>query len=282
MFVALTNPLLSPPRPVAERGSAKHDFAKILAHQEDHAEHAEPQAHPSLHHDLSHARPVHREETGHPTDEKNPEKSGEKAGEKPADKTSDTPEVPLLAAPLPLPTALPEALLHAPPRAPKEVPELPTGIDIKVHLGELPAGPREALNKPPPLVVAEAATEEVRETPQAEVSALPEDKDEPLPTPHVLSVETPTFHLPGEAPAPAHLPEVAEVPELPAPLPQGLNLEIQDPVGRWELGVVRDQQTVHLEVQPDGWRLFDATGLALPQVPAPATQGPEPVLPKLA
>ena len=40
-------------------------------------------------------------------------------------------------------------------------------------------------------------------------------------------------------------------------------------------------QTVHLEVQPDGWRLFDATGLALPQVPAPATQGPEPVLPKL-
>ena len=42
-------------------------------------------------------------------------------------------------------------------------------------------------------------------------------------------------------------------------------------------------QTVHLEVQPEGWRLFDSSGLALPQlaVPAPATAGPEPVLPKL-
>lgn len=41
-------------------------------------------------------------------------------------------------------------------------------------------------------------------------------------------------------------------------------------------------QTVHLEVQPAAWRLFDGSGLALPQVPAPATAGPEPVLPKLA
>ncbi len=42
-------------------------------------------------------------------------------------------------------------------------------------------------------------------------------------------------------------------------------------------------QTVHLEVQPEGWRLFDSSGLALPQlaVPAPASAGPEPVLPKL-
>jgi multiple sugar transport system ATP-binding protein len=40
-------------------------------------------------------------------------------------------------------------------------------------------------------------------------------------------------------------------------------------------------QTVHLEVQAEGWRLFDGSGLALPQVPAPATAGPEPVLPKL-
>ena len=40
-------------------------------------------------------------------------------------------------------------------------------------------------------------------------------------------------------------------------------------------------QTVHREVQPEGWRLFDGDGLALPQVKAPATAGPEPVLPKL-
>jgi len=40
-------------------------------------------------------------------------------------------------------------------------------------------------------------------------------------------------------------------------------------------------QTVHLEVQAEGWRLFDGAGLALPQVPAAAMAGPEPVLPKL-
>jgi multiple sugar transport system ATP-binding protein len=40
-------------------------------------------------------------------------------------------------------------------------------------------------------------------------------------------------------------------------------------------------QPVHLEVQAEGWRLFDGAGLALPQVPAAATAGPEPVLPKL-
>ena len=42
-------------------------------------------------------------------------------------------------------------------------------------------------------------------------------------------------------------------------------------------------QTVHLEVQHEGWRLFDGSGLALPQVKAQATAtaGPEPVLPKL-
>jgi multiple sugar transport system ATP-binding protein len=33
-------------------------------------------------------------------------------------------------------------------------------------------------------------------------------------------------------------------------------------------------QTVHLEVQAEGWRLFDGDGLALPQVKAPATAGP--------
>ena len=40
-------------------------------------------------------------------------------------------------------------------------------------------------------------------------------------------------------------------------------------------------QTVHLEVQAEGWRLFDASGLALPRLAVPAPVGPEPVLPKL-
>ena len=40
-------------------------------------------------------------------------------------------------------------------------------------------------------------------------------------------------------------------------------------------------QTVHLDVQAEGWRLFDPSGQALPQVALPAPTGPEPVLPKL-
>jgi multiple sugar transport system ATP-binding protein len=41
-------------------------------------------------------------------------------------------------------------------------------------------------------------------------------------------------------------------------------------------------QSVHLEVDPSGWRLFDAVGEAIPRPePAPLPTGPEPVLPQL-
>ena len=40
-------------------------------------------------------------------------------------------------------------------------------------------------------------------------------------------------------------------------------------------------QTVHLEVEASGWRLFDAAGEAIPQPEPQVLQGPEPVLPIL-
>ena len=40
-------------------------------------------------------------------------------------------------------------------------------------------------------------------------------------------------------------------------------------------------QTVHLEVEPSGWRLFDAAGEAIPRPDLQPRKGPEPVLPAL-
>ena len=41
-------------------------------------------------------------------------------------------------------------------------------------------------------------------------------------------------------------------------------------------------QTVHLEVEPSGWRLFDAAGEAIPRPEPVADKGPEPVLPVIS
>jgi multiple sugar transport system ATP-binding protein len=40
-------------------------------------------------------------------------------------------------------------------------------------------------------------------------------------------------------------------------------------------------QTVHLEVEASGWRLFDAAGEAIPRPEPQVLKGPEPVLPHL-
>jgi multiple sugar transport system ATP-binding protein len=40
-------------------------------------------------------------------------------------------------------------------------------------------------------------------------------------------------------------------------------------------------ETVHLEVEASGWRLFDNGGEALPAAPPPAAPSPEPLLPPL-
>jgi multiple sugar transport system ATP-binding protein len=40
-------------------------------------------------------------------------------------------------------------------------------------------------------------------------------------------------------------------------------------------------QSVHLEVEPSGWRLFDAAGEAIPRPEVVAQKGPEPVLPMI-
>ena len=43
-------------------------------------------------------------------------------------------------------------------------------------------------------------------------------------------------------------------------------------------------ETVHLDIDPKGWRFFDADGEAIPPAPepiAPTASGPEPVLPSL-
>jgi multiple sugar transport system ATP-binding protein len=40
-------------------------------------------------------------------------------------------------------------------------------------------------------------------------------------------------------------------------------------------------QSVHLEVDPHGWRLFDGAGEAIPRPEPAATPGREPVLPEL-
>jgi len=40
-------------------------------------------------------------------------------------------------------------------------------------------------------------------------------------------------------------------------------------------------QSVHLEVDPTGWRLFDQAGEAIPRPEPAATPGREPVLPQL-
>jgi hypothetical protein len=62
-----------------------------------------------------------------------------------------------------------------------------------------------------------------------------------------------TEHTTAEKAAPTEMSEVrpAEVPEAPVKMPEGLNLEIRDGQGRWELGVVRENQTVHLEFHGD-------------------------------
>jgi multiple sugar transport system ATP-binding protein len=44
---------------------------------------------------------------------------------------------------------------------------------------------------------------------------------------------------------------------------------------------VKPGDSVHLEVEASGWRLFDASGDALPAAAAAAPPAPEPLLPPL-
>lgn len=245
MLSALSSasPLLPPN---TERPSSRDDFARYLA-DADAAEKKpfEKQVDPLSEHPSKH--PAEQESS--------PEKRPEKRLE-----NQDAGAVVLRPASLqPMLQELSLAPLPTPPELP---PELPPDLHLTVHLGAMPAGPRIRLDAPPepapaPPAVVPVAAEAV--TPVEEVLAEPgfiseaplpeEPTKEPTPS---IAPEMP--HLPMEArsEAPAVTPlEKAEVPELAAPLPHGLNLEIKDPVGRWELGVVRTENTVHLEVHGD-------------------------------
>jgi hypothetical protein len=148
-----------------------------------------------------------------------------------------------------------------------EAPEIPENIEISVKMGVMPAGPRLRLDKAPPETtempkIPEAEETVVQAAPEAPLEAPPPpmepgflapEEGEKEASPHLLQSHSENVPLMEAKPqesvaAPV---EKAEVPELAAPLPQGLNLEIRDPGGRWELGVVRAENTVHLEFHGD-------------------------------
>lgn len=181
---------------------------------------------------------------GHPSDEKQPEEPTEVAQN----------AAPLLAQPSATLLPLLQQLEHSLP----EVKELPTdlteGLQMRVRRGVLPEGPRELLEKGPESPKLEILPVEAPETAEAVVQAeapklFSEDaspEEMPAKAPEMPSiVESPR----SEKASVTEIAEVrsAEVPEGPVKMPEGLHLEIRDAEGRWELGVVRENQTVHLE-----------------------------------
>ena len=241
----ISNILMQSRSPV-ERSPGRSDFARYL----ESAEEPPPRA------PESHAKAPER----HPADR--PEAHAErKPDQKPTEPVQEKTVVkPEEVALPPLPLLQQELAVLLPQEPLPAAPELPEELQITVHLGAMPAGPRTRLDTPPeappqqkslpPQGVEAPAPEVPPEAPEvvlsAEAPAPPEEEPQPLPT-----LQTSTFRaepLPqARVEAPPVPAEHAEIPELPAPLPAGLNLEIKDPVGRWELGVVRAENTVHLE-----------------------------------
>ena len=124
----------------------------------------------------------------------------------------------------------------------------------------LPEGPREELFKAPseaPKADLFSQQAEKEEEPAAPLlSALPEvaPEKEDAPEAPKMTLESAALEVhteKGPETAPLTESRSSEVPEAPVKMPEGLNLEIRDAQGRWELGVVREQNTVHLEFQGD-------------------------------
>lgn len=236
-------------RAPSRRKEPARDFETHLAEQQ-RPEKAKPHA------TLEHARPDRRE---HPDRHPHPKQQEEEKPEIRPEAVAMASSTPLVLDPLlqDLQVLLPEA------------PELPENIEISVKMGAMPAGPRLRLDKAPPETTESPKIPEAEETLETVVQAAPEapleappppsepgflasEEGEKEASPHLLQAEhVPLMESkPQESLAAAPV-EKAEVPELAAPLPQGLNLEIRDPAGRWELGVVRAENTVHLEFHGD-------------------------------
>lgn len=239
------SPLQAPHRAPAARPSARHDFARHLA-EHDVEEETDPA--------VAAADPL-------AADDDDPEPAADLPDPKLLAKPEAAPPPALLAPP----ALLQELLLpqELPKNLPAEIPELPADLQITVRRGPMPAGPRLSLDlpsAPPPKnpekieILAESlAPPEPDAVPEvtAEPGFTHEEPDREAPQPPAPELHLESAPLPQTRESPVAPAERPEMPELAAHLPTGLNLEIRDPVGRWELGVVRDNTTVHLEFHGD-------------------------------
>lgn len=143
-----------------------------------------------------------------------------------------------------------------------DMPELPEVGIRRLQMATV-GGPRLRLDAPPP--EAQAA---VAESEAVEQSALSEEvqgdplwdapvepvSDEGAETPKSMwlgNSEASPIKLAGPHAVAAPLPVEGIAPELAAPMPDGLHLEIQDPAGRWELSVSRVGGAVQMEFGGD-------------------------------
>lgn len=135
---------------------------------------------------------------------------------------------------------------------PPTTPALPSDIHVRLRAAPLPplVPARHRLDKPPVSATPAAATagEPSREPGFIPVLIEAERTDE-LPELVLGTAEGRTLQVPELVEVqPAR---ISEVPELTAPMPQQLNLEIQDSQGRWELDVLRSGEQIHIEVAGD-------------------------------
>lgn len=148
--------------------------------------------------------------------------------------------------------------------APKasDVPELPD-VGIRRLQRATEGGPRLRLDAPPAEAQAAAAegeaveqsalSEEVQGDPlwDAPVEPVSEEGSETPKSLWLGNSEAHPIKMMGPHAVAAPLPAEGIAPELAAPLPDGLHLEIQDPAGRWELSVSRVDGAVQMEFGGD-------------------------------
>ncbi len=176
---------------------------------------------------------------------------------------SSLPLVPALLAP-PLVAAavpLPGPLLAEPPTLPKNLEHLlPADVHIRVREDVLPP-PQLRLDPPPSsakTAPAEASEPGFTQAMIGVVEGAAELNEENLPEGEDLaawlsSAKLETGDAGERVDANQKLAEIEPLttPELSAPVPQQLRLEIQDSGGRWELDVLRSGAEVHIEVGGD-------------------------------
>jgi hypothetical protein len=172
------------------------------------------------------------------------------------------PLVPSLMALPVVPLATPSgSLLAEPPTLPKNL-ELLLPADVHIRVREAPL-PSEPLRLQAPSKVAPKASTEASEPGFTQamievVAGTPELDEETVPEGDDLAawLGSPKGEAAGVGEILGDDKKIAEIeptttPELSAPVPQQLRLEIQDSGGRWEMDVLRSGSEVHIEVGGD-------------------------------